>query len=292
MRTIYISIIGILLFVGCNFNKSIEKDFTTGLYTKGDGLSSDNVFLSVNNEKTKETTFIYGQKFKMVFDDIRGFKKENGNVFPGMVISIIDDQGDTIMQSGDLYGDYSDGIALSPLTLSAAVTAASPIISGNKYTMYVKIRDKKERGTLTGEVNFNVVSNDQIIIDTEGVAFNEIYLFSRERNIVIPDNKIKYNENIYLIFEGLDGFKEVNGMVFPGLSLKARDDNDNIILDYDDLFKGLDESGVEISNFNTRISSHFILDPGEIKNPLNLDVTVWDKKSNARISAKTELIIE
>ena len=223
MKSVSVTFIVLSILTSCNFSKSVEKDFISGLLTKGDGLSCDDVYLSVNEEKTKQNTFIYGQKFKMNFNNIHGFLKENGNVFPGMQIMVISSTGDTVLQSNDLYEGYKDGLNLSPLLLTASITAASPINSGNAYTLYVNIWDKKEKGTFSGQMDFKVVTNEDIVIDTNKVTFNEIYIFSRERGVVIPDNNIKLNENTYIIIEGVAGFKEEEGLVFPGLSLIAVD---------------------------------------------------------------------
>lgn len=293
MKTLSVTIIVFAILTGCNTSKSVEKNLLSGLLTKGDDLACDNVYMSVNDEKTNQTTFIYGQKFKMNFADVKGFKGENGNVFPGMQIFIIDNAGDTVLRSDDLYQKYTDdGLNLSPLLLHADLTAASPISSGNEYTMIVNIWDKKGKGTFSGEVDFKIVPNEYLKIDAKGVTFDEIYLFSRDRSAAIPDNKIKFNENTSLIFEGLAGFKEENDRVFPGMSLMARDNDNNEILKYDDLLVDYTESGLSKSDVYSGVTSSFTINTGEYKTPLNFMVTIWDKRSDAKITVKADLIPE
>jgi len=292
MKTLSVTIIVFAILTGCNTSKSVEKNLLSGLLTKGDDLTCDNVYLSVNDEKTSQTTFIYGQKFKMNFADVKGFKGENGNVFPGMQIFIIDNAGDTVLRSDDLYQKHTDGLNLSPLLLHADLTAASPISSGNEYTMIVNIWDKKGKGTFSGEVDFKIVPNEYLEVDANGVTYDEIYLFSRDRRVAIPDNKIKFNENTSLIFEGLTGFKEENDRVFPGMSLMARDNDNNEILNYDDLFVDYSDSGLSKSDFYSGVSSSFTINTGEYKTPLRFMVTIWDKRSDAKISVKADLIPE
>jgi len=292
MKNLFVTIIVFAILTGCNTGKSVEKNFLSGLQTKSDNLTCDNVYLSVNDEKTSQTTFVYGQKFKMNFTDIKGFKGENGNVFPGMQIFITDKSGDTVLHSDDLYQKYTDGLNISPLLLHADFTAASPISSGNEYTMIVNIWDKKGKGTFTGEVDFKIVPNEYLKVDANGVTFDEIYLFSRDRSAAIPDDKIKFNENTSLIFEGLIGFEEENNRVFPGMSLIALDNDNNEILDYDDLFLDYSDSGLSKSDFYSGVSSSFTLNPGEYKIPLHFTVTIWDKKSEVKITVKADLIPE
>lgn len=292
MKTTFLTFIVLLILSGCNFSKSVKKDFISGVFTKGDGLSCEDVYLSVNEEKTQQSAFIYGQKFKMNFNDISGFKKENDNVFPGMEMIVTDNEGDTVLHSNDLYSGYTEGLNLSPLLLTATVTPASPINSGGKYTLYVNIWDKKDKGSFTGEFDFEVVSNEYLKIDANKITYDEIYLYSKEREGVIPDNRIKFNENIFVILEGISGLKEENGMVFPGLSLLARDDDNNVILNYSDMFSDYSEDGLSGTDVYSRISANFILSPGELKNPLHCELTVWDKKSDARITVKADLVTE
>ena len=115
---------------------------------------------------------------------------------------------------------------------------------------------------------------------------------SKEINQPVPDNRIKFNENTYVIFEGLSGFKEENGMVFPGLSLKATDNEGNMIMDNNDLFSDYSQTGLALSDFSTRVSSYFQLTGSEFKNPMHCELTIWDKKSDARLKATALLIIE
>jgi len=217
--------IALLLFAlfSCEFRKSVNKDLITGLTTQGDGLSCDNVYLSDGEDKISRNSFIYGEKIYLNFENIEGFMKEEDFTFPGMQMFVVKKSGDTVMQHNDLYADDAEGINFSPLVLNANLTIARPMVTNNNYTLYVTIWDKKGEGTFKAEMDFEVVSNDQIIIESNNVSYDNIYLFSAERKKAITDNKIKYNENVYMIFEGLSGFREEGGKVFPGLGMKATD---------------------------------------------------------------------
>jgi|WetSurMetagenome_2_1015567.scaffolds.fasta_scaffold00901_7 hypothetical protein len=292
MRTVFASLLFLLTLSGCQFSKSVKKDLVSGLLTTGDGLSCETVFLSVNDEKTERNTFVYGEEFIVNFSNIEGFEKTNDYLFPGMQLDVISKTGDTVLYSKDLYSDYINGLKISPLLLTSSVTVASPMKSKGEYLLHVNIWDKKGKGKFSAKFNFNVISNDKIIVEAVNVLYDEIYLFSKERETVIHDNKIKFNENAYVIFEGLKGFKEENGIVFPGLSLKGTDNTGASILDFNDLFSDYTNSGLALTDFNKRVSSHFILSGSEFKNPLHCEVTIWDKKSDARIKIRTDLIVE
>ncbi len=292
MRTALSVILISVVLTGCKFSRSVEKDLVSGLTSTGSDLTCENVYLTVNNERTTRNSFIYGETFYICFNDIKGFAVENGNVFPGMEIIITDPEGDTLMQTDDLYEEYTEGMNYSPLQLTADLTVADPIRSKGEYTLTVNIRDKKGKGTFSSKLDFNVTENEKITVKPMDVSYNEIYLFSQGKNNVITDNVIGFDDNIYIIVEGLKGFREENGNIFPGLELKGSDSRNNIILDYDDLFVDYSETGIAVSDFASRVSAHFKITGTSFDNPLHCELTVWDKKSSARLMVNTDMILK
>lgn len=273
--------------LSCQTNKSVKKDFTTGLSSIGDGISCDEVYLSDGDKRLQRNTFTYGETFNLNFENISGFEKIDNNVFPGMELLVIGQQGDTIMHNPDLYSNI--GVDISPLLLQAEITAANPIHSNKTYTLNVNIWDKKGTGTYKSEMDFTVAPNTNIEVENNNVSYEEIYLFSKERNSVITGNEAKFNENIYLIFEGLEGFKIEDGKVNLGLSLKGTDSEGEVILNESDLIGDL---SMEYTEINNRLSPNFIFSGSNIKNPIACEITIWDKKSENRIKVITELSIK
>ena len=289
MRISSVTIILLALFSGCQFSKSVNKDLVSGLLTKGDGLSCEEVYLTSGGEKINRNKFIYGEEFIMNFNNIEGFTEENAAVFPLMSMIVVSTQGDTVLYADDLYSNYPDGIKLNPLLLTSEITVAAPMESGKEYKLYIKISDKKGKGVFSGEFGFNVVPNDKIVTEKTGVEYNEIYLYSKEQERVITDNKVSTNETTYFVFEGLTGFSEDGGMVFPGLSIKGTDKGGKLILDFDDLFAEYSETGLSVVDFNKRILSNFTLSGTELLNPLHCEILIWDKKGEAKIKSVTDL---
>lgn len=288
MKTILSVILILLALTGCNFSRSVKKDLISGLTTTGKDLSCDDIYITVNGERTTRNSFIYGEVFYLNLNDVKGFTKENGNVFPGMEMNIANQKGDTVFQTVDLYSGYTEGMNYSPLLLTADLTIAAPIKSKDNYTQIVKVWDKKGKGRFISKFDFKVVENDKIMVESSGVSHDEIYIFSQGKNTVITDGKIEPDDNIYIIAEGLKGFKEENGLVYPGLSLQATDSGNNQVFNYDDLFTDYDSTGVGLSDFATRISSHFKI-TGSVGNPMHCRMRVWDKRSDAWITITTDL---
>jgi hypothetical protein len=279
-------ILSLFVLQSCDVNKSINKDFSSGLSTIGNGLSCENVYLTVNDNETTSSTYTYGETFYLNFNNIVGFKKEGEFVFPGMSLHIVSEKGDTVMQHNDMYSDYTDGIDLSPLLLHANITVASPMFSNNKYTLYTTIWDKKGEGTFKAELDFDIIPNEFIKIENNNVTYDNIYLFSAINKATITDNNAKLNEDIYLIFEGITGFKEENGKASIGLSILAKDAEETVIINEEDL---IGEDGMDLAELKKQIAPNFTFSGDKIINPINCEIIIWDKKSDARIKASVNL---
>lgn len=292
MKTILKLFLFLLAIFSCQFSRSAKKDLVSGISSLGINISVKEVYLTVNGLRTQRNSFIYGETFVLNFSDVTGFTKENGNVFPGMIMTVVNQAGDTLMQTDDLISGYPDGMNFTPLVLTADLTVASPIKSGGTYTVIINIRDKKGTGTYKSKFDFRVVKNDKIIVEPSKVKYDEIYLYSQGNDKVIIDNKIKFNDNVYIIIEGLKGFKEINGMVFPGLSIKVSDSEQNTLLESDDLFTDYNTSGIASADLAQRVSAHFNIPGTQFNNPLHCELTVWDKKSDATIKVIADMVVE
>lgn len=275
-----------IIFVSCDYNKSVSKDLTTGLTTRGDGLSCENVYLSDGENEITRNNFIYGEKIYVNFENIEDFNKKDGYALPGMQLSVISQAGDTVTNYNDLYAEYTDGINISPLLLQANVTVADPIHSKSKYTLFIYIWDKDGDGTFEASMAFDVTPNEQIKIESDKLSYDEIFLFSQKRNTTITDNEGNFDENIYMIFEGLEGFADEAGEVFLGLSLKVTDSEGAILIDEEDL---IGESGLNASEIKQQLAPNFIISDSSVKCPVTVEILVWDKNSDCKIKTSTIL---
>jgi hypothetical protein len=292
MKTAYYAILVSLVMTGCQFSRSVKKDLVSGLTSAGNGLTCEEVYLTVDKKRTSSPSFNYGELVYLIFRDIKGFKQENGNSFPFMQILVTGMSGDTLLLVDDLYSEYKDGMNYSPLQLTATLTVATPIKSGGEYLLTVVIKDRKGPGTYISKLKFTVSGTDKINAEPLNVSYNEIYLYSQGKGKVINDARINFDDDIYIIVEGLKGFKEENGKVFPGLSLTGTDSKGNAILDYPDMFSDYDASGMEASDLAARVSPSFKLTGTEFDNPLHIELIISDKKSNARLKINTNLTVE
>jgi hypothetical protein len=76
------------------------------------------------------------------------------------------------------------------------------------------------------------------------------------------------------------------------LSIKASDSASNVLLESDDLFTDYSASGIAAADIAERVSAHFSIPGPQFNNPLHCELTVWDKKSDAKIKVNTEMVLE
>ena len=74
---------------GCSYNIPEKKEFPGGITSLGTKIDCENIFISVNGRKVENNEFAYGERFYVNFDDLRGFKRINNKVLPGMKIAIV-----------------------------------------------------------------------------------------------------------------------------------------------------------------------------------------------------------
>jgi hypothetical protein len=276
----------LMVLTSCNFRKSANVDLLTGLNTRGDGLSCEEVYLSNGETRLNRSKFTYGESFYLNFEDIAGFVKQGDYAFPGLRLSVLGPKGDTVLKKDDLYAGNTDGFNYSPLLLKAFLVVADPIHSGKEYTLNVDIWDKKGKGTFRANMNFEVVPDQKISLESQNVTWDEIYLFSGKSKATITDGQARFNDDIYLLFEGLKGFSPVNGMVNFGLSMKITDAAGEVLLDEADL---VGDEGMEETKFSSQVAPNFVISNPEVANPVTCEVLIHDKNSDSRIKATVKL---
>ena len=282
-----IAIIALLTALqSCNFAQSVNKDLKTGLVTRGNGLSCERVYLSSNEEVIKRNELVYGEVLTVNFDGLDGFNRIDDNAFPGMLLMVINEQGDTVMFHEDLYSSYAEGIEFYPLQLNARVTVAAPMHSSEDYSLLVNIWDKKGEGRFKANLDFSVVRDDKIAITSNQLSYDEIYLFSRQKGLTITNGQVGFDETVFLLFEGLEGFMVESGNVHIGLGLTIKDSDGNLVLEEADL---TGNAPMSFSEIHTQLAPNFSLTGTEISNPVTCEINIWDKKSEASLTATTQL---
>ncbi len=281
------------IFSGCEFNQSVNKDLTTGAYSRGDGIGCDDVKIQINGDVDNRNEFIYGEKVNFIFNDITGLKRENGSVFPGLSMFIVKNEKDTVLQHQDLFANMENGTDLSPLQLQANFTSALPNEHNEKYKVFINIWDKKGKGTFQYELPFSVKKNELLNIDTSNIDYSNIYLWDETKKSVVVNKEVSVQNTLILILEGLDGLEVLDNKVFPSFSIDITDNNGNQILSNSNILEQYRETGVDYNTFkNGQLPVTITFSSGQINNPCKLKASLKDLNSERNIVITSELEIK
>jgi len=285
------SVIIVLVFSACNFSKSINKDLVTGATSKGDGLSCNDISIQINGKIEKRNTFTFGENVNFVFNNISGFKQENGKAYPEISMLVIKKENQMVLSQLNLL-NLIEGTNLSPLQLRANLIINFPYQNNEKYEVKITIWDTKGDGKFTYNMPFTIKGNENLKIKATAISYQSIFLWNENKSHMIFDNKMNAKEKYALVLEGIDGLKVENGKVFPELSLMLTDAKGNIIIANKNLYSNL-PNGLDATKLTTgQIPIVLTFNDGEFFNPYHLNVVLKDTKSDKSLIIETELEIE
>ncbi|QLG46003.1 hypothetical protein [Costertonia aggregata] len=274
-----------LVFNSCNLGGSIAD----GISVKEEGVSVDKVYVSDGKDELKTRTFTYGQNIYTNFEGVEGFNFENNKYYPQMSVYIVSKEGDTVMKQDKLYNDNA-GFGKEINVLEGRLILANPIHSGKEYTVHYTITDQKGDGRLYSEMDFNLIKDDNIQVEKNGLDFQEAYIMSQKTGEVITNAEIGFDQLLLMDFQGLNGYQLKNGMVSLGLYVKMTDSSGNVVVENKDAFSGrgtMDENTVKQG-----IASTMKLSRGKLDNPVKWEMRIWDKNSDAELKAVAELTVK
>jgi len=282
-KIIYLAVIFCLCF-SCRKVDSQPKDFEIDAYK----LSNTKIKMENHTGEVNKSTMFYGEKITLFYEDISGFKKKDSLVYPDMHIFVTGQKGDTVLIQKNLL-DNKKGFIEEELNLRSNLTFAEPMKSGNSYIMHVNIIDKNSDAYYNVKKDFSIIENPMLNTKTDGLTYEILYLFSQTRNISIIDNKISPNESVYILLEGLEGYKvDADGKVDLEASISLTEANGRVINQNDNLF----EKPVSARDLKDQLYASISLTEGEVKNPVTCVFKIKDKNSGHTFETSLDLIVE
>jgi len=127
-------------------------------------------------------------------------------------------------------------------------------------------------------------------LSNNGLSYTEGYLSMD--NAKLSSNEFPLNKVVYLFFDGVEGFTEAEGKVYPGASLVITDEMDNKILEVADLFEQYAESGLSIEDSKSISLSITTGNPMEAGKKYLWKSKIWDKKGQGTIEAESEFVVK
>ncbi len=147
-----------LVWGACNFSAGTKKDFGTGLSFAYNGfgvgevllVGPENTALSSNEVKINTTIAIVAQ-------GLTNYQLKDDKAFPGLMLSVTDKQGASILNEADLFEGTEGYPATDAAILRGTVTVGDPMKAGETYHVKMRIWDKnKPENELTAEVDIMV----------------------------------------------------------------------------------------------------------------------------------------
>lgn len=286
-----ILLIIIATFSSCQFNQSVNKDLTTGAYSRGDGIGIDDIIIEINGEVDNRNEFVFGEKVNLVFNNVSGLTHSDGKTFPELSIHIVKNGKDTVLTNPNLLESLNNGTDLSPLQLQANFRTALPSQNNEKYKVFIEITDKKGDGKFNYELPFTIKENNLLDIKSNGIEYSTIYLWNETLKQPAFDNNVSSEHLFILILNDIQGLELTDEKVFPIFSLDLTDNDGNEILSNPNLLSVYEQEGINPKDLKSQLTAQLTFTEGKINNPCRLNAKLKDKNSSKEISISTELNI-
>jgi hypothetical protein len=147
-----------LFLWSCNFSVGTNKDFTTGLSYNYNGFAVDEVLLvGPDNVAMSNNEVQLNTEIAIVAQGITNYDLKDGKAFPGLMLSLTDKAGNSILDEADLFANGEGYSATDASILRGSLTVGAPMKSGETYHLKTRIWDKtKPENELTAEVDIVV----------------------------------------------------------------------------------------------------------------------------------------
>lgn len=281
----------LLILASCNggFNKSYHADGTTGMITKGNGLSCEEVFLTIDKERTTRTKFIVGEEVVVNFENVDGLKKIQDMQYPGAEMIIRNSKSEMVLHHKDLLADMKTD--LDPLLVTTSFGVNFPHEENETFKLYVKIWDKKGSGVFTAEMPFTVVENKKMKIQHKGIESSVVYIWDQTESKALTNHEINRKNETYLLIQNVTGLQEVDGYVNPKIQLYCIDSKGNKLIDEPNLLPSIAQNGTQLEEKN-QLPISLSFSKGRINNPLSIELIMTDLNSDKSMRILTSITVK
>jgi len=271
----------------------MNKDFITGMKTTGSGISVKEVYLEINDQKVKRTSYQYGEKVVVRCNGIDGFERKNGNAIVGLSVKIFNSKTKEVVESNsDLFKDNSEGFSEASLLITTNFNAAFPYQDDESYTIKIHIWDKEGKGTFEIEMPFTIVENKLLDVQPTGIDYSAVYIWDQQNARVISDNKVSTKQGVKVVLDGIEGLEVVDGLVYPGLSIELIDQKGVEIIKDTNLILANSENGLDPTLLKEQLPVSLTFGQKKVSNPAKLKMVCFDMNSDRKLVIETELTLE
>ncbi|MBL0740697.1 hypothetical protein [Chryseolinea lacunae] len=142
----------------CSFSAGTNKDFKTGLSYSYNGFGLDQVYFVGPEDKIQTDNKVdLNSKVAIVVEGLRNYALKDDKASPGLKLAVTDKEGKFIINEADLFAGGEGYTPEQASVLRGTVTVGSPMQSGEKYKINMKVWDKnKPENEFTAEVEIDV----------------------------------------------------------------------------------------------------------------------------------------
>lgn len=145
-----------------------------------------------------------------------------------------------------------------------------------------------EKGFSVGFAKGVKVSSSGLSTVNNGLKLTDSYMTSD--GIRMENNEVQYGKKTAVVFEGVEGFKEKNGKVFPGLSIVVMDEANKVMLRYDDILKS--DIGYDAKDASVLSGALTVGDPLKQGHTYKLAISIADKEGDGAIAGSATLKVK
>jgi hypothetical protein len=147
----FLAALVVLSIVLLSCSSGFKSDMTTGLKMTYSGLSVEDSYLEIDGEKHNSNKIPLGKKVVIILDDVSGLQESDGVFSIAFNTTVIDLDGNYIL-------DYSDTLVVEEAgVLRSLLTVAEPMEVGQKYTWTSKFADLNGEGQAEATIEIEVV---------------------------------------------------------------------------------------------------------------------------------------
>ena len=156
-----LSMVIIVILSACTVG--VNKDLLSGLSYSYKGLSVEDAYLTLDNEKYNSNEVEYGKKVYIVLNGVEGYVLEEGKAKIGCKIEVKDSEGNVVLSADDAFAAYSnEGIDPKQAEiLNISLTIGSPLEADKEYDWEALFWDKNGEGTINTKIKVKVVPESE-----------------------------------------------------------------------------------------------------------------------------------
>lgn len=148
----------LLVLQACN-SVGTKTDSASGLTIKHNGLSYNDGYLVLNNQKLTTKEYLDGTVVNLHLKNVEGFTLVNEKVYAGASSVVFDEKGNKHIEYPDLFEQYNaSGLTIEDIKdVALNLTVGLPLELNTKYIWKTKIWDKKGKGSIETETEFTII---------------------------------------------------------------------------------------------------------------------------------------